>query len=385
MLSKEKQPYKKNKCHRLRLRHFLPRLTFCQWGLNQLRQNPDFFYDVCFTDESIFTSDGPRNQQTELMWMPKGQNPHWVDERNNYPDFKIMVFAGIVHDRIIGPYFFETNINSTIYTEFLSRVFLPQLRRVAPNAYWQQDGASPHNRRVTTELLNDNFPNRWMGLFGPIRWPAYSPDLTICDYGLWGDVKAKVKSMSAARFDSSRRLALRLARVLAYRLELAARPHLLCVPAALHSLALLILGLRRSSMISSSSHGPIYIFLNAVSKSAKVTKRLLCVRYHKSELSAELNANDITSKNSDEKQAWINCLLATRAIMCHDEVPPKLQELVWQSISTFLSTHDGIYAGPSCHEETWEPKEEGICPICHRHFSSPPSPVGPWFLAGPWD
>uniref|UniRef100_A0ABD2X069 Tc1-like transposase DDE domain-containing protein n=1 Tax=Trichogramma kaykai TaxID=54128 RepID=A0ABD2X069_9HYME len=299
MLSKEKQPYKKNKCHRLRLRHFLPRLTFCQWGLNQLRQNPDFFYDVCFTDESIFTSDGPRNQQTELMWMPKGQNPHWVDERNNYPDFKIMVFAGIVHDRIIGPYFFETNINSTIYTEFLSRVFLPQLRRVAPNAYWQQDGASPHNRRVTTELLNDNFPNRWMGLFGPIRWPAYSPDLTICDYGLWGDVKAKVKSMSAARFDSSRRLALRLAR--------------------------------------------------------------------------------------DEKQAWINCLLATRAIMCHDEVPPKLQELVWQSISTFLSTHDGIYAGPSCHEETWEPKEEGICPICHRHFSSPPSPVGPWFLAGPWD
>ncbi|KAL7296818.1 hypothetical protein TKK_0010215 [Trichogramma kaykai] len=196
MLSKEKQPYKKNKCHRLRLRHFLPRLTFCQWGLNQLRQNPDFFYDVCFTDESIFTSDGPRNQQTELMWMPKGQNPHWVDERNNYPDFKIMVFAGIVHDRIIGPYFFETNINSTIYTEFLSRVFLPQLRRVAPNAYWQQDGASPHNRRVTTELLNDNFPNRWMGLFGPIRWPAYSPDLTICDYGLWGDVKAKVKSMN---------------------------------------------------------------------------------------------------------------------------------------------------------------------------------------------
>ncbi|CAB0027905.1 unnamed protein product [Trichogramma brassicae] len=36
MLSKEKQPYKKNKCRRLKPRHFLPRLTFCQWGLNQL-------------------------------------------------------------------------------------------------------------------------------------------------------------------------------------------------------------------------------------------------------------------------------------------------------------------------------------------------------------
>uniref|UniRef100_A0ABD2WHQ7 PH domain-containing protein n=1 Tax=Trichogramma kaykai TaxID=54128 RepID=A0ABD2WHQ7_9HYME len=89
--------------------------------------------------------------------------------------------------------------------------------------------------------------------------------------------------------------------------------------------------------------------------------------------------------DKDEKQGWINCLLATRAIMCHDEVPPKLQELVWESMNTFLSTHDGVYAGPRCHEETWEPEEEGICPICHRLFSSPPPPVGPWFLAGSWD
>uniref|UniRef100_A0ABD2X088 Uncharacterized protein n=1 Tax=Trichogramma kaykai TaxID=54128 RepID=A0ABD2X088_9HYME len=91
------------------------------------------------------------------------------------------------------------------------------------------------------------------------------------------------------------------------------------------------------------------------------------------------------TKLKDEKQGWINCLLATRAIMCHDEVPPKLQELVWESMNTLLSTLDGVYAGPRCHEETWEPEEEGICPICHRLFSSPPPPVGPWILAGSWD
>ncbi|CAB0042491.1 unnamed protein product [Trichogramma brassicae] len=88
---------------------------------------------------------------------------------------------------------------------------------------------------------------------------------------------------------------------------------------------------------------------------------------------------------TDEGQGWINCLRAMRAILWHHEVPPNLYELVWQSKSTFLSTHDDVYAGPRCHEETWEPEEEGICPICHRLFSKPPPPAGPWFLAGPWD
>ncbi|CAB0033673.1 unnamed protein product [Trichogramma brassicae] len=98
----------------------------------------------------------------------------------------------------------------------------------------------------------------------------------------------------------------------------------------------------------------------------------------------DLNSHS-SSLKIDEGQGWINCLRAMRAILWHHEVPPNLYELVWQSISTFLSTHDDVYAGPRCHEETWEPEEEGICPICHRLFSKPPPPAGPWFLAGPWD
>ncbi|KAL7294498.1 hypothetical protein TKK_0012490 [Trichogramma kaykai] len=103
MWSKVKQPYKKRKFHRIPERNFLP------------QENPNFFYDVCFTDENTFTNNGPRNQQTERMWMYKGQNPNWVDERNRYPDFKIMVFADVVYDSIVGPYFFEGNLNSRIW------------------------------------------------------------------------------------------------------------------------------------------------------------------------------------------------------------------------------------------------------------------------------
>uniref|UniRef100_A0ABD2WEH9 Tc1-like transposase DDE domain-containing protein n=1 Tax=Trichogramma kaykai TaxID=54128 RepID=A0ABD2WEH9_9HYME len=129
------------------------------------------------------------------MWMYKGQDPIWIDERNNYPDFKIMVFAGVVHDSIVGPYFFEGNLNSRMYAEFLRRVFFPELQRVAPNVYFQQDGAPPHFAARVRRLLNHHFPNRWIGRGGPIPWPGTSPDLTICDYGLWGDIKARVKKM----------------------------------------------------------------------------------------------------------------------------------------------------------------------------------------------
>ncbi|KAL7286768.1 hypothetical protein TKK_0018913 [Trichogramma kaykai] len=179
-----------------------PRRAFrVEYPLEPLPSRTSFYrsksrFFLCFTDDSVFTSDGLRNQQTERMWMPKGQNPHWVDEKNKYPDFKIIVLAGIVHDRIIGPYFFKQTSMQQCTRNFYVAFFLPELRRVAPNAYCQQDGASPHNHRETTALLDRNFPNQWMGLRGPIRWLSHSPDLTICDYGLKGDVKAKIKSMN---------------------------------------------------------------------------------------------------------------------------------------------------------------------------------------------
>ncbi|KAL7295014.1 hypothetical protein TKK_0011617 [Trichogramma kaykai] len=80
------KPFKSNKCQKLRPRDRLSRVLFCEWGINRLNENPDFFANVCFTDESCFKSNGVRNQQTQRVWAAK--NPYWVDERNNYADFK---------------------------------------------------------------------------------------------------------------------------------------------------------------------------------------------------------------------------------------------------------------------------------------------------------
>lgn len=47
---------------------------------------------------------------------------------------------------------------------------------------------------MITNFLNQHFPERWIGRYGPIHWPARSPDLTPADFYLWGYLKQKVYS-----------------------------------------------------------------------------------------------------------------------------------------------------------------------------------------------
>ncbi|EZA51396.1 hypothetical protein X777_09665, partial [Ooceraea biroi] len=41
-------------------------------------------------------------------------------------------------------------------------------------------------------ILDESFPDRWIGRGGRISWPARSPDLTPLDLFLWGHLKNEV-------------------------------------------------------------------------------------------------------------------------------------------------------------------------------------------------
>ncbi|KAJ8950802.1 hypothetical protein NQ318_012664 [Aromia moschata] len=60
--------------------------------------------------------------------------------------------------------------------------------------WYLHDGAPPHFARQVRDFLNVEYPNRWIGRNGPIHWPARSPDLTPCDFYLWGHMKQLVYS-----------------------------------------------------------------------------------------------------------------------------------------------------------------------------------------------
>lgn len=58
--------------------------------------------------------------------------------------------------------------------------------------FFQQDGCPAHSTHLITNFLNRHFPGKWIGRYGPVHWPARSPDLTPLDFFLWGYLKQQV-------------------------------------------------------------------------------------------------------------------------------------------------------------------------------------------------
>lgn len=52
-----------------------------------------------------------------------------------------------------------------------------------------QDGAPAHNALSVRAIINEHFPNRWIGTNSPhLRWPARSPDMNPLDFFMWGHI-----------------------------------------------------------------------------------------------------------------------------------------------------------------------------------------------------
>jgi hypothetical protein len=55
-----------------------------------------------------------------------------------------------------------------------------------------QDGAPPHFANTVCAWLEEKFLGHWLGRRRPHKWLARSPDLTPCDFFLWGWAKDEV-------------------------------------------------------------------------------------------------------------------------------------------------------------------------------------------------
>ncbi|KAJ8962097.1 hypothetical protein NQ318_018051 [Aromia moschata] len=119
-------------------------------------------------------------------------------QRRDQRNFSVNVWCGIVGDVLIGPHILPDRLTGNGYLNFLQHV-LPNLLEEVPlgilrQMWYLHDGAPPHFVRQVRDFLNVEYPNRWIGRNGPIHWPARSPDLTPCDFYLWGHMKQLVYS-----------------------------------------------------------------------------------------------------------------------------------------------------------------------------------------------
>ena len=173
---------------------FQNRVIFCRWAREQLQNDGNFFRRVLFSDESTFTNYGTVNRHNMHYWSV--DNPRWLREVESQRQWTVNVWCGIIGDSLIGPFFIDGILTGEKYTQFLNEQ-LPQLLEDMPlqermTMWYQHDGCPAHYAVTSREVLDRNYPGRWIGRGGPVPWPARSPDLTSPDFFLWGHLKGQV-------------------------------------------------------------------------------------------------------------------------------------------------------------------------------------------------
>lgn len=200
-------PYKIKLVQELGGDDFDRRLEYCEETMERHLRNNKFFFWVCFSDEATFELNGNVNRQNFRYWAP--ENPDWMrDSHTQYPQ-KLNVWAGILCNRIIGPFFIDGNLNAEKYVALLKDKIIPAIQEIAGQVFndvwFQQDGAQVHFSLIVRELLNETFPDRWIGRRGALEWPPRSPDLTPLDFFYWGYLKSKVYETKPENLDELKR------------------------------------------------------------------------------------------------------------------------------------------------------------------------------------
>jgi hypothetical protein len=114
----------------------------------KIDENEHFLQNVLFTDESSFPLHGHHNPSVARYW--SRENKHLsVPLRTQYPQ-KVNVWAGILGNNIVGPFFINGNLNGERYLQLLQQQILPAIRNLNVNLeeiWFQQDGCPAHNAR----------------------------------------------------------------------------------------------------------------------------------------------------------------------------------------------------------------------------------------------
>ena len=174
-------PYKMSHLQQLFDSDQAARNLMCIELLNFFTNDEHFLSKICFSDEATFHLHGRVNRHNSVIWGT--ENPKVVDEVP-IKSPKVTVWCGLTKKEIIGPYFFEHNVDSQSYQTMLKTFFIPQLksRRIYKKTIFQQDRASAHWSLSVRAFLNQTFLKRWIGRDGPIQWAARSPDLSPLEY-----------------------------------------------------------------------------------------------------------------------------------------------------------------------------------------------------------
>ena len=101
--------------------------------------------------------------------------------------------------------FWLSGVKWSQYMNNFPTIISPRLCRCAfRRLWWAQDGAPAHRLIRVRNRLEELFGNRVIALNHRVEWPPRSPDLTPCDFFLWGYLKSKVYTTPPHSIDDLR-------------------------------------------------------------------------------------------------------------------------------------------------------------------------------------
>ena len=112
----------------------------------------------------------------------------------------------------MGLIFFKRNVNGQAYLQMINHDAVPELELhflrqqngVFRHLWWAQDGAPTHRLIAVRNRLHELFGDRVVALNHAVEWPIRSPDMTPCDFFLWGYLKNKVYTSPPRNFQDLR-------------------------------------------------------------------------------------------------------------------------------------------------------------------------------------
>ena len=131
------------------------RSEFGEPFLELLEDEPDLIDRVIWSYEAIFKLNGEVNRQNMVFWARDDPN---ISLERSMKTEKVTVWAGIWSKGIIGPYFFEENVNGDNYLTMLNDYFYPSYCDLPDDKpiFFMHDGAPPHYSLKVREWLDQN-------------------------------------------------------------------------------------------------------------------------------------------------------------------------------------------------------------------------------------
>ena len=185
------RPWKPHYVQELKVNDPARRLQYAEDMREWMAREPALLDNILWSDEAIFFVGGFVNKHNCHYWADS--NPHKIIHKIQNKQ-KLTVWCGISSSRLVGPFIIRETMNGDRYLHMLQTQVWPEVStwENAENIILMQDGAPPHFKTEVRNWLDNTFPDRWIGRAGPHLWPARSPDLTPCDYFLWGYLKEQV-------------------------------------------------------------------------------------------------------------------------------------------------------------------------------------------------